>query len=1129
MPPHTSLSAELLAEIITTLEHGTPQAQEALALRLSAHAVVSAPPTFPRLHTGGLDSPLIAHLSPLIRAARELDVLAAFVMPSGVWLIRDVLRQALDAGATCRILSGDYLCRTHPRALADLLDLSDALRATDKETAGSLDVRMIEMDLLPATIPSFHPKAWRILTTQGTHRAFVGSSNLSRAALRHGVEWNMWLDAHEDPSGMFAIKDAFETLWHQATRVTQDWLTAYSARHAAQLATQPAHIPNEARIAPTPRPHQQEALAALHAHRALNTPASQRALLVMATGVGKTWTAMFDIAQIEQRSGKLQRVLWIAHRAELLTQAADTYRACFPTHRIHHASRKEPVVPTPGSLTVASIQRLSRPHDLAQLSPDAFDILIIDEVHHALAPSYLRVIQHLTPHFLLGLTATPHRGDDQHLETLLGPPVYSVWPGEAIARGALVPFIYQGLCDPVNYEELPWRTGSFDPDALDRMVMAETRQEFIWEAWQAHEGTRTLLFCCSIAHADHMGRWLLARGVRIAVLHSAPHSDDRALAIERLEAGDLDAICTVDLFNEGVDIPTVDRVIMARPTESRVIFLQQLGRGLRKAPGKTRLVVLDLVGNHHVFLDRFKALLDTFCTSITLRDVLAHRTLVDDITGCEIVLALETIELMRHFMVEAVDPGFISLYDALRRHQGGVRPRLIQLRDMGSSFERLRRRFGSWFHVVAEMGDLSEREREVRELTAPWFEHLEHTRHTIETLVNLEDEVCALDTLLELPATLRQLFGSPFGHHAISPELLTRGAEWCETWRDMAIEVLEYLSVQRTILTPSSTLDSRRAVANWGEQEATLTFEPRTSIMEELDLRLDGSIWRLRFIQGACTRARRVGCHEHNLEGWLEQLTESTAGSRVIDFIRHPDGWSARMPEERAQRALPESLLHSEDAMTMRVSEDGEAWILVREGRMLHTHTTLGFKGPPSLAHVTSAHLFFTTSEKEGSPRTWTTHGEATRARDAEIWDIDEVPYTLWKQYGQGRGSSRALPEHFGVYAIALLEAVSARLAQDTVYERDGKRCVVRKIDPRRGIFIDGGEHGFKGRQVSTLDVSWAMMARQEALVRGRARADERLVNELRYLPGTPSGSTRYIDTRWALYLLACFEEVMAH
>jgi superfamily II DNA or RNA helicase len=210
-----------------------------------------------------------------------------------------------------------------------------------------------------------------------------------------------------------------------------------------------------------------------------------------------------------------------------------------------------------------------------------------------------------------------------------------------------VPFAYHGVRDDIDYDPIPWRNHRFDPAALAAAVQTHARMERLWRAWHEHPGTRTLVFCCSIDHARFAAAWLAERGGRVASVFAAPGSADRSAAVTQLLRGELDALCVVDIFNEGVDLPALDRVVMLRPTESAVIFLQQLGRGLRRYEGKERLTVIDFVGNHRIFLDRLRRLLSLVSSPTSLRAYLESDAPPQLPPGCSVDLELEAKQLLR--------------------------------------------------------------------------------------------------------------------------------------------------------------------------------------------------------------------------------------------------------------------------------------------------------------------------------------------------------------------------------------------------------------------------------------------------------------------------------------------------
>jgi diadenosine tetraphosphate (Ap4A) HIT family hydrolase len=470
------------------------------------------------LATGGVADPLLAHIRPLFARSRSIDILAAFVQDSGLEFIRHDVEAALLRGATVRLVTGDYLHITQEQALDRLLGWMVVAREQGDGARGALEARVIEVDQLPAPTLSFHPKSWRF-EGPTVAVAFVGSSNLSRAALRTGIEWNLRVDRDRDPSAFAEVKAAFDGLWARAQPLTSEWVRAYIDRIRA--ASSSALPPGEAEpepLLPRPEPHelQLEALAELARAR---EEGRSRALTVLATGLGKTWLAAFDVETFERERGAFPRVLFLAHRAELLAQAGDTFRRLVAPRPLQLGWFIGSEDRLDGEVVLASVQKLSRAEHLAKLRRDAFDYVIVDEVHHAAAASYRRVIERLAPRFLLGLTATPERADEGDVLGLFDDHVaYRADLGAGIERDLLAPFAYFGLKDTVDYANIPWRNHRFDPQVLERAVETQARMERMWAAWNEHPARRTLVFCCSKRHADYTSAWLRERGLKVEAL-----------------------------------------------------------------------------------------------------------------------------------------------------------------------------------------------------------------------------------------------------------------------------------------------------------------------------------------------------------------------------------------------------------------------------------------------------------------------------------------------------------------------------------------------------------------------------------------------------------------------------------
>ena len=338
----------------------------------------------------------------------------------------------------------------------------------------------------------------------------------------------------------------------------------------------------------------------------------QKALVAVATGMGKTILAALDARQLGRQLGRRPTILVVAHRAQILAQAEAALAAVLDPEfgpaetTCYLADHSE----LHGALVIASVQKLARPAGLQLLESRQFDYAIIDEVHHAHAPTWRRMLNRLQAHFTLGLTATPERSDGIDVASLFDDNLAChASIADGIAEEALVPFHYIGIRDTVNFQNIPWRNGRFDTAQLELEVSQSPRMERLWQAMQQHSAARTIVFCVSQRHAIFTRDWLRQRGLTAAAVFAGNHSDPLSRSLADLRSGHLQCLCAVDLFNEGLDLPAVDRIIMLRPTESKVLFLQQLGRGLRASAGKTRLLVLDFVGNHKVFAHRLLHLL----------------------------------------------------------------------------------------------------------------------------------------------------------------------------------------------------------------------------------------------------------------------------------------------------------------------------------------------------------------------------------------------------------------------------------------------------------------------------------------------------------------------------------------
>lgn len=637
---------------------------------------------------GSGEDPLLPHLLAYIDRADAADLCVAFVRTGGLALVEEHLRDLLERGGRVRILAGDYLDITEPEALLSLLDLG-----------GNLDLRVFEAERI-----SFHPKGYLFHFLDGSSTAVIGSSNLSASALREGIEWNYRVLTSADPNGIAQVQQTFDQLFqHPSTRpVTPEWIREYRERRRPPKRASEILLVESPESGRIPEPHsiQKEALVALHNTRQDGNSAG---LVVLATGLGKTWLSAFDSNQPEFR-----RILFVAHREEILTQALRTFRRIRPAAHLGRYTGTEKI--PDAEVLFASIQTLGRQSHLKAFRPDRFDYIVVDEFHHAAAATYRNLITHFTPKFLLGLTATPERTDGGDLLGLCQENlVFRCDLARGIREGLLVPFHYFGVPDEVDYQNIPWRNNRFDEVELTRAVATEKRALNALEQYRARAGKRTIAFCCSQRHSDFMADFFSRHGCRSVSVHSGENSAPRTASLEALEAGELDIVCAVDMFNEGVDIPNVDTVMMLRPTESIVLWMQQFGRGLRKSEGKPHLAVIDYIGNHRTFLNKPRALLnlkdgDRYIEE-ALNLLLANRGELPP--GCEVTYDLRAIDILRSLLREPSSGEALHSFYSDFRERHGQRPTASELFHAGFTPRVLRQTHGSWLRYVQAMGDLS--------------------------------------------------------------------------------------------------------------------------------------------------------------------------------------------------------------------------------------------------------------------------------------------------------------------------------------------------------------------------------------------------------------------------------------
>ena len=602
------------------------------------------------LLVNGHGQPRIGHeVDRELQSADRVDLLCAFIKWAGLRVLEAGLSDLNRRGVPLRVITTTYIGATDPRAVDRLVELGAEVRV-------SYETRSTRL----------HAKAWLFHRNSGLSTGYVGSSNLSAPALTDGLEWNVRLSAAEQGHLLDTFDATFESYWADPSFEPYDPTRDGDRLRAALSRERSSDLPIElTALDVRPYGYQREILDALAAEREVHD--RWRNLVVMATGTGKTVVSALDYRGLARDHG-VDSLLFVAHRKELLHQSLATFR-----HTMRDGSFGELLVdgsrPRQWQHVFASIQSLAN-LDLTELDPQRFDAVVVDEFHHAEAATYRRLLDHLRPKVLVGLTATPERTDGADVGSWFdGHRAVELRLWEALDRGLLAPFQYFGTHDGVALDELIFRRGrGYDVGDLDNVYTGnDARVALVLRAVadkvEDPLRMRALGFCVSQQHAEFMAARFSAAGIVSRAVVASTNSADRAAALTALRDGSVQVLFTVDLFNEGIDLPTVDTILFLRPTESATVFLQQLGRGLRLADGKACLTVLDFIGAQHRdfrFDLRYRAL-----TGVTRRRL--AREIADGFptlpAGCHVELDRVATEVVLSNVRQALDvrwPGLVA-------------------------------------------------------------------------------------------------------------------------------------------------------------------------------------------------------------------------------------------------------------------------------------------------------------------------------------------------------------------------------------------------------------------------------------------------------------------------------------
>lgn len=753
-----SSSADLESSDAVDLIADGPRQLLALA-EMEAPGVYAIRPLTPlseaALITNSAEDPSLgSELRAELATADRIDLLCAFVKWYGIRVLESPLREAAQRGVPIRVITTTYMGATDRHALDRLV------RDFGAEVKVNYETRSTRL----------HAKAWLFRRNSGFDTAYVGSSNLSKAALLDGLEWNVRLSSVATPAVLTKFEASFDSYWNDIAFEAYDPdRDARKLDEALDVAGGPISSQDSkislSGLEVRPYPHQADMLERLHVEREVR--GHHHNLLVAATGTGKTVMAALDYRSLHKEWGgkRYPRLLFVAHRKEILKQSLRKYREV-----LNDASFGEPLfsgeLPRDWEHVFASVQSLTDQR-LDQFDPEHFDIIVVDEFHHATATTYRRVLNHFKPKQLLGLTATPERADglnvqDEFFEGRIAAEM-RLW--EALDNDLLCPFHYFGVPDGTDLTRLNWRSGTYDQSQLGDLFSADHfRARIVIKQVQDKvsdpKKMRALGFCVTRKHAHFMAKCFQEAGFKAAALDSESKPEVRDQVLSELKNGEIQVIFSVDLFNEGLDIPDVDTLLLLRPTNSATVFLQQLGRGLRRTPDKPVLTVLDFIGQHRAefrFEEQFRAM-----TNLSRNRLLEHAEHDFPLlpSGCQIILEGKSKDLV----LENIRTQIKATVQTLAKEVRAFHTPLLAdyLRESRREIKELYKSSNSWTSILrrADLADLPEQAGEedlLKRVHA--FLHIDDRERAEAYTRLLSDDAPAYEALNERDATYaRMLF-----------------------------------------------------------------------------------------------------------------------------------------------------------------------------------------------------------------------------------------------------------------------------------------------------------------------------------------------------------------------------------
>lgn len=743
------------------------------------------------LFTGGnVGLSLDSELKKEIGSADRIDLLVSFIKWKAIVLLREAFKEFTERGGQLRIITTTYMGATDAKAIQELSALPNTQIKVSYNTGNE----------------RLHAKAYLFYRNTGFHTGYIGSSNFSRSALTDGLEWNVKVTTKEIPHIIDKFRKTFETYWQNPEFELYDDNKHFVELAAALTRNKSGKTDRDVLTFFDVKPYhyQSEILEKLQVERIVH--GHYRNLVVAATGTGKTMISAFDFKN-RLKLNPQSRLLFVAHRIEILKQARATFRNILRDQN-YGELLGDGYEPSDNRQVFATIQTLANRIKEGKFSSDYYDYVVLDEVHHAAADSYQQVIQYLRPEILLGLTATPERADgksilgdfDQRIAAEIRLP-------DALNNKLLCPFQYFAISDAIDLDKVKWVRGKYDVDELTRIYTGSDQRvsDIILNLNKYCKDINEVLalgFCISKDHAKYMALKFESAGLRAAVLTS-DNAHERESILAKFKCREFNYLFVVDMFNEGVDIPEVDTVLFLRPTESLTIFLQQPGRGLRLHDNKDSLTVLDFVGNanpNYDFESKFRALIGKTNTTVQkeIESDFVHLPL-----GCSIILEKKAKEVILNNIRKATS---LHKRDLIKRLQNYVNQTELPLtlanfiKINNIPYQRLYLR-DTWSGIRAEAGLLKNLDRTNEKyyktmLSKKWIatNSLSYFRYILDLADR--DFVINVNGLSELDRLYLTMLHYDFWQDATSNMSLKESIENIGLNKDYVAEIKEYLRLR---------------------------------------------------------------------------------------------------------------------------------------------------------------------------------------------------------------------------------------------------------------------------------------------------------------------------------------------